>query len=99
MFGLPERVIELLRSYFKSHPQITKVFVFGSRAMDKQSVGSDVDLAIITKADKDISGTVKADLDELSTPYMFDVIDYRKITNPSLSEHIDRVGKVLFSID
>ena len=36
------------------------------------------------------------DLEELPTPYLFDVIDYRRITHPPLLEHIERVGKVLF---
>lgn len=96
MFGLPENVLQLLRSYFKAHPQIIKVWVYGSRAMGRETPGSDVDLAIVTEADCDISGKVKADLEELPTPYLFDVVDYQRITHLPLREHIDRVGKILF---
>lgn len=97
MFGLPDRVLELLQNYFFAHPQILKVYIYGSRAMGRESPGSDIDLAIVTNSEFDISGTVQADLEELSTPYLFDVIDYQRITHHPLREHIDRVGKLLFS--
>ncbi len=35
--------------------------------------------------------------DGLYLPYFFDVVDYFKITNPDLKEHIDRVGKIFYS--
>lgn len=96
MFGLPENVLKLLNDYFIDHPQIVQVFVYGSRAMGRETSGSDVDLAIVTLSEQDISGTVKMDLEELPTPYLFDVIDYRRITHQPLRDHIDRVGKLLF---
>lgn len=96
MFGLPEKTVELLQAYFASRPEIRKVLVYGSRAMGREKSGSDIDLAIFTTEDRDISGSVQAGLEELPTPYLFDVVDYCTITNPSLREHIDRVGKVLF---
>lgn len=96
MFGLPENVLKLLQNYFAAQPQIVKVFVYGSRAMGKETPSSDIDLAIVTLSEKDISGTVQADLEALPTPYLFDVIDYQRITHQPLREHIDRVGKPLF---
>lgn len=96
MFGLPENVIQLLKNYFASRPHILKVLFYGSRAMGKETPGADVDLAIISRSEKDISGSVKADLEELPTPYLFDVLDYQHITHQALREHIDKVGKVLF---
>ncbi len=99
MFGLPLPVLELLQNYFSNHSQIIKVYIYGSRAMSRESPGSDIDLAIITNSESDISGKVQAELEELSTPYLFDVIDYQRITNNSLQEHIDRAGKILFYED
>ncbi len=96
MFGLPENVLKLLRDYFIAKPQIVTVFVYGSRAMGKETPGSDVDLAVVTTGEFDLSGNIKADLEDLPTPYMFDVVDYQRITHSPLREHIDRVGKVLF---
>ena len=99
MFGLPDRVLELLRTYFASRPEIMKVWIYGSRAMGREMPGSDIDLALITNSGHDISGKVQADLEEMSTPYLFDVIDYQRITHIPLREHIERVGKVLFKRD
>lgn len=97
MFGLPENVLDLLQNYFTAHPKITNVFVYGSRAKGTERPGSDIDLAIITTSSDDISGSVQADLEELPTPYMFDVIDYQRISHQPLREHIDRVGKIFYS--
>lgn len=96
MFGLPDETIKLFCDYFASRPEIEEVILFGSRVMGTHSPGSDIDLAILTGSPEDLSGSVKADLDDLPTPYLFDVVDYRHIVNPELRSHIDRVGKVLF---
>jgi predicted nucleotidyltransferase len=96
MFGLPETVLKLLQEYFLTHPQVIKVIVYGSRAMGREKPGSDVDLAIVTTSEQDISAHVEAELEELPTPYLFDVIDYRCITHDPLREDIDRAGKILF---
>ncbi|HEX2582793.1 MAG TPA: nucleotidyltransferase domain-containing protein [Chlamydiales bacterium] len=96
MFGLPDRVLQLLQDYFAANPQIVQVFIYGSRAMGRETPGSDIDLAIITESNQDLSGSVKSDLEELPSPYLFDVVDYQRITHPPLREHIDRVGKLLY---
>ncbi len=96
MFGLPDETIKLFCDYFASRPEIEEVILFGSRAMGTHSPGSDIDLAILTSSADDLSGSVKTDLDGLPTPYLFDVVDYRHVTNSDLRSHIDRVGKVLF---
>lgn len=96
MFGLPESVLALLQNYFISNSQIQKVLIYGSRAMNRETPGSDIDLALITNSQEDISGHVQAELEELPTPYLFDVVDYRRITHQPLREHIDRVGKILY---
>lgn len=64
--------------------------------MGKNHPGSDVDLAVLTSADQDLSGHIQAELEELSTPYLFDVVDYQRISYQPLKEHIDRVGKLLY---
>ena len=96
MFGLPENVVHLLQNYFASKSETIRVYVYGSRAMGREKPGSDVDLAIVSKSDQDLSGTIQAELKELPTPYIFDVVDYGTISHQPLKEHIDRVGKLLF---
>lgn len=41
MFGLPEKVLKLLQNYFIAHPQIITVIIYGSRAMGRETPGSD----------------------------------------------------------
>lgn len=96
MFGLPDITLDLLKRYFDANPKIEAVYVYGSRAMGNYRVGSDVDLAIWSNVDTDISGAVKTDLEALPTPYLYDVTDYRHITHLPLKEHIDKYGQVLF---
>ncbi len=93
-FGLPEQTLTLLHGVFSAHPEIVQVSVYGSRAKGTQKPGSDIDLAIV--ADADIAARLKMELEDLPTPYMFDVTDYRSISHLPLKEHIDRVGKILY---
>ena len=79
MFGLPEPTIRLPRSYFRRRPDIAAVLIFGSRATGRHHRGSDIDLAIVGTTDEDRSGQVKAELDDLPTPYLFDVVDYDRL--------------------
>jgi len=95
-YGLSEETIKLLCNYFFSRIDIEKVIIFGSRAMGTQARGSDIDLAVFTTSTEDLAGSIKSDLDDLPTPYLFDVVDYERIVNPALKSHIDRVGKILF---
>ena len=39
---------------------------------------------------------IEAELDELETPYMFDVIDYKALTHAGIKQSIDRDGKVFY---
>jgi len=75
------------------------VIIFGSRAKGTSKPGSDIDFAIkgqfpdFTYPEK-LRNLLE---DGLYLPYFFDVLDYSKITNQDLKEHIDCVGKVFYS--
>lgn len=94
-FGLPERTINELLEYFKTKPYIEKVCIYGSRATGLYRQGSDIDLAIWTDAHDKIS-VISWELDALPTPYMFDVIDYKKLTHEGMKKSIDTEGKVFY---
>ncbi|OGV28068.1 MAG: hypothetical protein A3F18_05340 [Legionellales bacterium RIFCSPHIGHO2_12_FULL_37_14] len=96
-FGLPPKIIDAIQAYFKQYPEVECVKVYGSRAMGTEKPGSDIDLAIFSNQDKTILvGKILGELEELSTPYLFDVTDYAKIEHPPLKDHIDRVGKIIY---
>ena len=96
MFGLSTRILSMLNTYFEQQSDLQEVWVYGSRAMSKERPGSDIDLAIVTNADEDLSAHIKTDLEDLPTPYTFDVTDYKRISHLPLKEHIDRVKKPLY---
>lgn len=93
-FGLPERTMNELLDYFKSKPEIEKVVIYGSRAKGNYSIGSDIDFAIWS--DKETLSGIALDLDDLPTPYMFDVTNYKTLTHEVMKNSIDRDGKIFY---
>jgi len=98
-YGLLEKDVATISQAIGRFPEILQAIIFGSRAKGNYKPGSDVDIAI---KGTDVNHRTVSDLsfilnEELSLPYYFDVINYEKITEPKLTEHIDRVGKVFFT--
>ena len=93
-FGLPQRTIDELLAYFKTKPEIEKVLVFGSRSRGDFRNGSDIDFAI-WMSDDTAFFRISGELDDLPTPYKFDVINYKKLTHEGMKNSIVRDG-VLF---
>ena len=93
-FGLPERTMNELLDYFKSKPEIEKVVIYGSRAKGTYRNGSDIDFAIWSD-NESISG-IAIDLDDLPTPYKFDVINYKTLIHQGMKNSIDTEGKIFY---
>ncbi|CAN5433731.1 nucleotidyltransferase domain-containing protein [soil metagenome] len=96
---LTERELDLITGVIRHHPRITKVKLFGSRAMGTHSARSDVDLAVWGAADAVEAEAVAGELDDLPLPYRFEVQSFEHLTNPALREHIERVGISLIPED
>lgn len=94
-FGLSERTIEELLKYFSSKPEIEKVLIYGSRAKGTFHGGSDIDFAVWTE-DSDKISTYLWELDELSTPYKFDVTDYKNLGHSPIKNSIDCDGTLFY---
>jgi uncharacterized protein len=76
--------------------RMTRLVVFGSRAIGKQRHGSDVDLAV-WGLDADETSKLKIRLNEYTKlPNKFDVIRFESISNPELRQHITDSGKQFF---
>jgi type I restriction enzyme S subunit len=93
-FGLADKQIEQISAVL-GDSGVSKAVVFGSRAKGNHRNNSDVDIAVWGSGLH--LGKLSTVLDELSMPYKFDVVSYEKINNFALSEHIDRVGQVIYS--
>jgi len=94
--GLESKIVEKIKTVLKSDSKIKDVILFGSRAKGVARNGSDIDLAIVGN---DINFrdlcSLGLKLDELDLPYKIDLVNYDKIANKDLKNHIERVGLVL----
>lgn len=88
--GIPARTVAEIRACLGHFPQIHWLKLYGSRAMGRHWAGSDIDLAF--SADEDCSAALHDALDQLPTPYLFDVTHWESLRYPPLREHIERVG-------
>ena len=88
--GIPERTVAEIRSCLKRFPQIHWLKLYGSRAMGRHWSGSDIDLAY--SANDDCSAALHEALDQLPTPYLFDVTHWESLRYAPLREHIERIG-------
>ena len=95
-FGLNQETIDKINSVFEKHPEIEKVIIYGSRAKGNYKSGSDIDFTLIGNDLNDLTGTLDSEIDDLNTPYLFDISIFGKLNSPSLKEHINRVGKVFY---
>lgn len=92
-YGLPLTAIEKINAVFRSHPQVNKVVLYGSRAMGTHRAASDIDLTIISStADLTLLFTIENEIEDLLLPYKVDLSLMSKIDNPNLIDHIHRVG-------
>lgn len=97
-FGLPARIVEMIRGVFARYASASEVRIYGSRAKGNYRAGSDIDLAIMNEH---LSETqmlhIESALDDLPTLYSIDLCRFHQIDNPALREHILRVGKLFYA--
>lgn len=94
MFGLSEQTLAAINACLQQYPEIVWAKIYGSRAKGNHERGSDIDLAFSSPTD--ISAELLGALDDLPTPYLFDVTHYESLKHEGLREHIDRVGAVIY---
>ena len=100
MFGLNQSDITQINNVFEGVASIQKVILYGSRAKGNYKNGSDIDLTLMGEniSHKDLLN-ISNQLDDIMTPYQFDLSLYSQINNVELLKHIDRVGVVFFTND
>jgi predicted nucleotidyltransferase len=94
MFGISAETLAKIITCLQKYPDIVWVKIYGSRAKGNYERGSDIDLAYSSL--NDISADLLDALDELPTPYLFDVTHYESLKHEGLKAHIDRVGQVIY---
>jgi predicted nucleotidyltransferase len=96
--GLPAQVVQAIQQVLSQYPQVRSAVLYGSRAKGNFREGSDIDLTLKTDptADTALLLQIENQLDELNSPYQFDLSLFHHITNPALIEHISRVGIIFY---
>ena len=96
-FGLSEKTINKINSVFEKHLEIDEVIIYGSRAKGNFREGSDID---ITLKGKTISYTILSkinqEIDDLNTPYLFDISVFETLESKDFIDHVNRVGKTFY---
>ncbi|AFL84048.1 putative nucleotidyltransferase [Belliella baltica DSM 15883] len=96
--GLTEEEIQNIQDIFSQYNSVEQVLLYGSRAIGSFKPASDIDLCMKgINLNLTIQQEIETDLDDLLLPYKIDLSIYHKITNPNFKEHIDRVGKELYT--
>lgn len=96
-FGLSEQTISLIVTTLQKFPEINGAKIFGSRAIGNYKPGSDIDIALNGQISQQRLANIKGILsDEISTPYIFDVVVYEQLDNEQLKNHINQYGIVIY---
>jgi uncharacterized protein len=96
-YGLEDEQVESIKRIISSFSAVEKVVIFGSRAKGKNRPGSDIDLALAGKmlTMEDILNVGVA-LESLSFPLKFDLINFDRISDSAIRNHIDRAGQIFY---
>lgn len=88
--------LDMVRTIFRRHPEVSSATLFGSRAKGTHTERSDVDLVVTGDVAPLRAEAIAAELDELPLPYRFEVQSLEHIHYPPLLEHIKRVGILIY---
>lgn len=96
-FGLSEDLILKINSIFSKYPSIEEVVIYGSRAKGNYRPGSDIDITLKgQQIEGSILSKIEEEIDDLNSPYLFDISIFNKLNSPDLESHIQRIGQVFY---
>lgn len=97
-FGLKQETIDKINSVFKKNGEVEEVIIYGSRAKGNYREGSDIDITLIGKGLTEATRCkISFEIDDLNTPYLFDISIFDNLHSLDLEEHIKRVGQVFYT--
>lgn len=98
MRDLPGLYLEKIQGVLSRYPQVEEAVLFGSWARGSARPGSDIDIALKGSGiNLQVLNNISRDVDDLLIPNAVDLCIYDMIDDPDVLEHINRVGKVLYS--
>ncbi len=95
--GLKERELKEILNILASFDNVERAIVYGSRAKGNYKPFSDIDLTLCGDGLTQTDVLRIADrFEDSNLPYLFDISDFSKLTNPDLIDHIERRGITIF---
>jgi len=97
--GIDQEIWDRIIRTVGSSPKVRKILLFGSHAMGNFKTGSDIDLALIGEdlSHEDILGLAVA-VEELDLPWKVDLLDFARLDDPAVIDHIQRRGISVYDI-
>lgn len=96
-FGLTTSTLEAINSVFMKHAEVQQAIIYGSRAKGNYRTGSDIDLTLKgVGLNATVLSKIKQEIDELNTPYLFDISIFETLNATDLLDHISRVGRLFY---
>lgn len=96
-FGLTESELCKIQQVFALFPEVERVVIYGSRVKGNYRPSSDIDMSIMNDIDWETFSRIETELDELLLPYQIDLSIFPQIDNLNLIDHIQRLGKNLYT--
>jgi len=95
--GLSDATVKKIRDVLAGFPEVEKAVLYGSRAKGTFKPGSDIDLTLCgVELSFRLLARIDAALDDLLLPYEIDLSRLTELSNPSLIDHIQRVGLPIY---
>lgn len=95
--GLIPKTWVAIQGVLATHPHVAQAILYGSRAMGRHKIASDIDLTLVgAQLTASEVGDIAAELDDLLLPYEFDLSAQHLLNHPELLAHIERVGVVVY---
>ncbi len=88
-------IIEVVSRFEK----LTRLVVFGSRAMGNHKHGSDIDLAVWGLEPSEVRELNICLNEYLGLPHRFDVVRFESVNNPGLKQYIIEFGKLVYPLE
>ncbi len=92
-YGLPPNALDRLVALLRRDPRIRNIWLYGSRALGRETAGSDIDICL-DAATLGLSelAVLESQIDDLLLPWKVDLVLLHQIDDPDLLAHIQRAG-------
>ncbi len=94
-YGLDHKTIRSIKKVFQENPDLSLVYIYGSRANNTYNKLSDIDLAVVLKKPKKgVIGKLKLEFEELPIIQEIDLVDEANIHSSEFKKEYKKNRKL-----